>query len=186
MAIDRRDLLKALSTTTIAAALEGVWSEEAPPQAKAASQAGQRAEGSKSPVEGAPECLIQAEPVVTLDPDGKARIEWETVIPTQGGTIYVGLPNDEVALDWPIYNASQAITEESARLKHAAQVDVHGFATRSAARMLAWKPTVTPGNCSIRLSWPDCAQARAAGSAPEITRTGEPARNAPMSSTAWP
>ena len=136
MSIDRRDLLKALSTTTLAAALEGVWGEEALPQANAATQAGQRAEISKSPVERAPERLLQAEPVVTLEPGGEATIEWETVIPTQGGTLYVGLPNDEVALDWPIYNASQPITEGSARLKHAAQIDVRGFATRSAARML--------------------------------------------------
>jgi hypothetical protein len=136
MSIDRRDLLKALSTTTLAAALEGVWGEEALPQAKAATQAAQRAEISKSPVERAPERLLQAEPVVTLEPGGEATIEWETVIPTQGGTLYVGLPNDEVALDWPIYNASQPVTEESARLKHTARVDVRGFATRSAARML--------------------------------------------------
>jgi hypothetical protein len=48
----------------------------------------------------------------------------------------VGVPNDEIALDWPIYNASQAIEEESAQLKHIARVDVRAYASRSAAPML--------------------------------------------------
>ena len=136
MAIDRRDLLKALSSTTVAAALDGVWAEGVLSQEKAAGQDGRRPEVSKSPVERAPERLLQSEPVVTLEPSGEATIECETVIPTQSGTLYLGLPNEEIALDWPIYNASQPIREERARLNHAGRVDVGEYDTRSAAQML--------------------------------------------------
>jgi hypothetical protein len=104
------------------------------PQTKALE--GQQKQQSTSTIERAPERLLQSEPVVTLSPEGDATIEWETVVPTQGGTIYMGVPNDDIALDWPIYNANQLIAEENFRLKHSARVDVRAYGTRSAARML--------------------------------------------------
>ena len=136
MTIDRRSLLKVISSSAVATALAGVLPEEMLPQTTAVEQERQRTDPSRSPIERAPERLLQSEPVVTLNPEGEATIEWETVIPTQGGTIYVGVPNDEIALNWPIYNASQSVAEESARLKHGARVNVRGYANRSASRML--------------------------------------------------
>ena len=136
MTIDRRDLLKVISSSAMAAALSNVLMEESLPQTTAVDEERQHAGLSGSPIERAPERLLQSEPLVTLDAEGSATIAWETVIPTQGGTIYVGVPNDEIALDWPIYNAGQSVTEESARLKHEARVDVRGYASRSAPRML--------------------------------------------------
>lgn len=136
--IDRRDLLKLIGSSTVAGAFAGVLPEEALSQTRAAGQQQEQhsPDSSRSAMERAPERLLQSEPVITLNPEGEAKIEWETVIPTQGGTIYIGVPNDEIALDWPIYNASQAIMEESPRLKHEARVDVRSYANRSAARML--------------------------------------------------
>ncbi len=136
MTIDRRDLLKLIGSSTVAGAFIGVLPEETRQQTKTQTQEPQSPDASKSAIERAPERLLQSEPVVTLSPEGEAKIEWETVIPTQGGTIYIGVPNDEVALDWPIYNASQPVAEESSRLEHEARVDVRSYANRSAARML--------------------------------------------------
>src|SRR5260370_2582739 len=136
MSIDRRRLLEVNSTSADAADLAGVLREEMMAQSSAVDQERQDAGLSGSLVQRAPERLLQSEPVVTLDAEGAVTIAWETVIPTQGGTIYVGVPNDEIALDWPIYNAGQSAAEESARLKHEARVDVRGYASRSAPRML--------------------------------------------------
>jgi len=136
MTIDRRDLLKVIGSSAVATAFASSLPEEMLPQAKAAAQEPRSKDASRSPIERAPERLLQSEPEVTLNPDGEAKIEWETVIPTQGGTIYIGVPNDEIALDWPIYSANQPVAEDSARLKHEARVDVRSYANRSAARML--------------------------------------------------
>jgi hypothetical protein len=136
MTIDRRGLLKLIGSSTVAGAFIGVLPEETRQQRTTQAQEPPSPDASKSAIERAPERLLQSEPVATLSPEGEAKIEWETVIPTRGGTIYIGVPNDEVALDWPIYNASQPVAEESARLEHEARVDVRSYANRSAARML--------------------------------------------------
>jgi Calcineurin-like phosphoesterase len=136
MTIDRRDLLKAIGSSAVASALAGALPEQALSQNIGAGREAQHTQPYASRIERAPERLLQSEPVVTLSPEGEATIEWETVVPTQGGTIYLGLPNDDIALDWPIYNANQAVTEDSPRLKHSVRVDVRAYATRSAARML--------------------------------------------------
>src|SRR5690349_9724905 len=136
--IDRRDLLKLIGSSTAASALAGVFPERVRSQARAAGQQQEQhsPDSSRSAIERAPERLLQSEPVVSLNPAGEAKIEWDTVIPTQGGSIYVGVPNDEITLDWPIYNASQPIVEENARVKHEARIDLRAYATRSAPPML--------------------------------------------------
>ena len=136
MNIDRRDLLRVISSSAVATALTGVLPEGMLPQTGAVDRERQGRGLTGSPIERAPERLLQSEPMVTLDAEGAATIEWETVIPTQGGTVYVGVPNDEIVLDWPIYNASQSVTAESAGLKHQARVDVRAYVTRSAPGML--------------------------------------------------
>jgi 3',5'-cyclic AMP phosphodiesterase CpdA len=141
MNIDRRNLLKAISSSAAATALVGALPEKVLPQTIAPQttvldRKQKPSEPSRSPIERAPERLLQADPVVTLSPEGAATIEWETVIATQGGTVYVGVPNDEIALDWPIYNANQIISDENPRLKHSVRIDVRAYATRSAPVML--------------------------------------------------
>lgn len=136
MTIDRRDLLKAIGSSAVASALAGALPERGLSQNPGAAREAQHAPSSTPRIERAPERLLQSEPQVALSSEGEATIDWETVVPTQGGTIYIGVPNDEIALDWPIYNANQPVTEDSPRLKHSARVDVRAYATRSAARML--------------------------------------------------
>ena len=135
MSIDRRDLLKVFSTAAAGAALDGLMVEEMLPQATAPAPREQATPGKSAP-ERAPERLLQSEPQVSLDPGGSAIIAWETVIPTQGGTIYIGVPNDEVALDWPIYNSNQGLNEPSATRMHSVKIDARAYLSRSAPQML--------------------------------------------------
>jgi hypothetical protein len=127
MKMDRRDLLKTLGSTTVAATLAGVLPEAAPAQATAAASAGRQR---------APERLLESETVVSLSAAGEATLEWETVVPTQGATIYLGIPNDEIDLDWPIYSSLQAVQEKTAAMQHKATFDVRAYANRFAARLL--------------------------------------------------
>ncbi len=139
MSIDRRDLLKVFGTTAAGAALDGLLAEEMLPQATAPAPHDQATPAKSAPERGlerAPERLLQSEPQVSLDAGGSATIAWETVTPTQGGTIYIGVPNDEVALDWPIYNANQALNEQSATLMHSVNIEVRTYLNRSAPQML--------------------------------------------------
>jgi hypothetical protein len=127
MKIDRRDLLKTLGSTTVAASLSGILPEVAPAQTAAPTSGKQHA----------PERLLQSEPHLTLNSNGEATLEWETVVPTQGAILYLGIPNDEVMLDWPIYNSSLALPErDGPTVQHKAPFDIRSFATRSAARLL--------------------------------------------------
>ena len=139
MSIDRRDLLKVFSTAAAGAALDGLLAEEMLPQATAPAAHDQAALARSAPepgLERAPERLLQSEPQVGLDAAGSATIAWETVIPTQGGTIYIGVPNDEIALDWPIYNANQGLNEPRATLMHSVNIQVRTYLGRSAPQML--------------------------------------------------
>jgi hypothetical protein len=86
MKMGRRDLLKTLGVTTVAA----TFGQTLPAVALA------QATAQPTTKEQAPERLLQAEPAVSLNADGEATLEWETVVPTQGATIYLGLPNDSM------------------------------------------------------------------------------------------
>src|SRR5215470_391572 len=140
MKIHRRDVLKTLGTTTVAATVAGLLPEALRSQTPASQTAG-------TATEQAPERLLQSEPTVSLNPAGEATLEWETVVPTQGATIYLGIPNDEIALDWPIYSAVQSVPEhDGASKKHKATVDLRAYSGRFAARMLQ-----SEGVCAYRL-----------------------------------
>jgi Calcineurin-like phosphoesterase len=128
MKVHRRDLLKTLGSTTVAATLAQYLPEIAEAQAASPAPAPAR--------EQAPERLLQAEPLLSLSAEGEATLEWETVVPTQGATIYLGLPNDEIALNWPIYSSIQAVREPAAGVHHKATFDVRAYVNHFAARML--------------------------------------------------
>jgi hypothetical protein len=82
------------------------------------------------------ERLIAAEPELTLNPEGELTIAWKTVVPTQGATVYIGVPNDEVRLEFPIYSGSTAFPEDAPRTDHKAVVDLRAYAPRAGARYL--------------------------------------------------
>ena len=135
MPINRRGLLQAFGSAALAAAANAA-AANAP-----LAQAVEGHSGAAVPlvqlfIEN-PERLLDSEPTITISPEGDATIKWKTVVPTQGATIYLGLPNDEIVLDWPIYSASQSFTEEKPQLEHEATIDVRGYINRNAARMMA-------------------------------------------------
>jgi hypothetical protein len=138
MSIDRRGLLKVFGTAAAGAALDGLLAEEMLPQPTAvpSEQSAQAKPAPERALERAPERLLQSEPEVSLDPGGSATIAWETVVPTQGGTIYIGVPNDEIALDWPIYNANQGLNEPSPTPTHSVRIELPAYLSRSAPQML--------------------------------------------------
>src|SRR5215472_14661698 len=141
MKIHRRDVLKTLGTTTVAATVAGLL----PEALRSQTPASQTPAGPAS--EQAPERLLQSEPTVSLNPQGEATLEWETVVPTQGATIYLGIPNDEIALDWPIYSSVQSLPEhEGPSKRHKATVDLRAYFARFGARVL-----LSGGVCAYRL-----------------------------------
>jgi 3',5'-cyclic AMP phosphodiesterase CpdA len=142
MKIHRRDVLKTLGTTTVAATVAGLL-----PEALCSQTAISQPPAAAAAREQAPERLLQSEPTVSLSAEGDATLEWETVVPTQGATIYLGIPNEEIALDWPIYSAVQSFPErDGASKKHKATVDLRAYFTRFAARVLQ-----SGGVCAYRL-----------------------------------
>ena len=93
-----------------------------------------------------PERLLAAEPEIAINPEGEATVSFKTVVPTQGATIYVGIPNDEVRLEFPIYSASTPVAEDSPTTDHNAVVDVRVYVTRFAAKM-----ALTGGTLAYRI-----------------------------------
>jgi hypothetical protein len=134
MQLDRRDLLKAFRSTALATAMGTQVAKAASPQT-ADIQEPAAVALPQGQIEN-PERLLDSEPIVTISPEGDATIAWRTVVATQGATIYLGLPNDEIALDWPIYSSSQAFTEQKPEIHHEATIDLRGYVNRSAARLM--------------------------------------------------
>jgi hypothetical protein len=103
----------------------------------------QRVDPGKRPVipagqalqEQAPERLIASEPEITIDAEGNATLVWTTVVPTQGATVYLGVPNDEVKLEFPIYSAATAVHEDAPSEKHKAVIDLRAWVGRFSPKM---------------------------------------------------
>jgi len=87
------------------------------------------------PRENSPERLIAAEPEIKVNPDGTAILTWKTVVPTQGATVYLGLPNDELRLEFPIYSGATRVDEDKPTTSHTVTLDLRSYAIRSAVLM---------------------------------------------------
>src|SRR5262249_25433553 len=74
--------------------------------------------------ERAPERLIESEPLVSIADDGKVTIVWETVIPVRSAGIYVGLLNNEISLNYPVYSWSITVREQAFGTHHSATFDL--------------------------------------------------------------
>jgi hypothetical protein len=85
--------------------------------------------------ENSPERLIAAEPEIKVSPEGDAVLTWKTVVPTQGATVYLGLPNDEVRLEFPIYSGATRVEEDKPVTDHTATLDLRSFTIRFAINM---------------------------------------------------
>jgi hypothetical protein len=130
--MNRRDALKLLTgaaTTALSTTTLPVLAQSVDPGKRPAIPAGQ------TPQEHAPERLLASEPEIKINPEGEATILWTTVVPTQGATIYLGVPNNEVKLEFPIYSAATAVHEDAPRKDHKAVVDLRAYVGRFAAKM---------------------------------------------------
>ncbi len=134
--MERRDALKLLTVMATAAlsstALPAPGQEQTAPvdlNRKPTAPAGEVLQ------ENAPERLLAAEPDIAINAAGEATISWRTVVPTQGATIYLGLPNDEVRLEFPIYSSGTPAPENSLQTDHTAVVDLRVYVTRFAVKM---------------------------------------------------
>jgi Calcineurin-like phosphoesterase len=145
--MERRDALKLLTVMATAAlsspALPAHGQEQNAPvdlNRKPTAPAGEVSQVNS------PERLLAAEPEIAINPDGEATISFKTVVPTQGATIYLGVPNDEVRLEFPIYSASTPVPEDSPKTDHSAVVDLRVYVTRFAAKM-----ALTGGTLAYRI-----------------------------------
>ena len=123
--MERRDALKLLTVMATAAlsspALPAHGQEQNAPvdlNRKPTAPAGEVSQVNS------PERLLAAEPEIAINPEGEATISFKTVVPTQGATIYLGVPNDEVRLEFPIYSPSTPVAEDSPTTDHNAVVDL--------------------------------------------------------------
>ena len=87
-------------------------------------------------VDSTPERLISAEPQIQMSTDGKASLTWSTETPTQGATVYIGLPSYENRLSYPIYNLNTTVKEDAPTQNHKATLDIASYVKRFATEYL--------------------------------------------------
>ncbi len=68
--------------------------------------------------------ILASEPTVTIAPDGQAIISWQTVAPTQGGSIYIGIPDYNQQLEYPIYSQVIKLEEAQPTTTHQGSIDL--------------------------------------------------------------
>ncbi len=71
--------------------------------------------------------ILASEPTVTITPEGQAAISWQTVAPTQGGNIYIGIPDYNQQLEYPIYSQVVKIAEEQPTTTHQGSIDLSQY-----------------------------------------------------------
>ena len=71
--------------------------------------------------------ILANEPTVTITAEGIATIAWETIAPTQGGSIYIGIPDYNQQLEYPIYSQSIKLIEEQPTKQHQGSIDLNQY-----------------------------------------------------------
>lgn len=107
----RRDTLQAIAATTSIVAIGTVipgWSKVFAKQPKStpAIPLGNLKPvtyPNSAPTEIAGLRILANELTVTIATDGQATISWQTVAPTQDGSIYIRIPDYNQQLEYPIY-----------------------------------------------------------------------------------
>ena len=141
----RRDVLKLMSSAVIAAA-PGFEAAAQDQHAPVDITKPPMPPVGMSPRENSPERLLAAEPVLKINPEGDAAVlTFKTVVPTQGAIVYLGVPNDEVRLEFPIYSGSTpefplynpAIPQEEHKpsTDHTVLLDLRSYCIRYAIQM---------------------------------------------------
>ena len=81
-------------------------------------------------VENAPERLLGSEPQVALSPDGKLSVLFSTAVPTQNAVVYLGVPNSDQKLEYPLYVVSNVLKEDAVATDHRLTTDIVAFLKR--------------------------------------------------------
>jgi hypothetical protein len=141
--MNRREVLKAFGITVAATASSAAFAQPAPnklsnrlleyvpdPKRIPAPPTG------ATSVEAAPERLLAAEPQAALSKDGKLSILFSTVVPTQNFVVYVGVPNSDQKLEYPLYVTSAVTTENAPATDHRGGLDLVAFLKRFVAEYI--------------------------------------------------
>ncbi|WP_344982775.1 metallophosphoesterase family protein [Deinococcus rubellus] len=132
----RRDALKLLTGTAAATLASRAFATNTAPNAVMAVMPDPSTlpvpPTDQKTVDSSPERLISAEPTIQMSADGKASLMWSTVTPTQGATVYIGLPSYENRLMYPIYVLNTTVKEDAPVMDHKATLDIASFINRFA------------------------------------------------------
>jgi hypothetical protein len=79
------------------------------------------------PMESSGLRILANEPTVTITPEGQATISWQTVAPTQGGSIYIGIPDYNQQLEYPIYSQVIKLEEAQPKTSHQGSIDLSQY-----------------------------------------------------------
>ncbi len=71
--------------------------------------------------------ILASEPTVAISPEGQATISWQTIAPTQGGSLYIGIPDFDRQMEYPIYSQVVKISEEQPTATHQASIDLSQY-----------------------------------------------------------
>jgi Calcineurin-like phosphoesterase len=124
--VKRRDLIQAIAATTSILAIGTIipgWRkvfarELIPAPALPPANLKPVTYPNSPPVDNSGLRILASEPTVTMTPDGKATISWQTVAPTQGGNIYLGIPDYNQQLEFPVYSQVIKVKEEQPTTTH--------------------------------------------------------------------
>jgi Calcineurin-like phosphoesterase len=98
--------------------------------------------------------ILAGEPTVTISPQGQVMISWETRTPTQGGNIYIGIPDYNQQLEYPIYSQIVKLAETQPTTTHQASIDLTQYLKIFAPSYL----TTGEGIVAYRLDIPNSKQ----------------------------
>jgi 3',5'-cyclic AMP phosphodiesterase CpdA len=131
--MNRRNLLQAIAATTSIVAIGSMipgWLKVLAKQPQSASPANPPTKlkpvtyPNSPPTDSSGLRILASEPTVEIAADGKATISWQTVAPTQGGSIYIGIPDYNQQLEYPIYSQVVKLEEAQPTTTHQGSIDL--------------------------------------------------------------
>ncbi len=98
--------------------------------------------------------ILASEPTVTITPEGQAKISWQTVAATQGGNVYLGIPDYNQQLEYPIYAQIIKLDEPQPTTNHQSSINLNQCLKAFAPSYL----TKGEGIIAYRLELPNAKQ----------------------------
>jgi Calcineurin-like phosphoesterase len=154
----RRDLIQAIAATTSIVAIGTMipgWRKvfaKQPTSTPASSPSNLKPViyPNSAPTDSSGLRMLASEPTIAIAPDGQATISWQTVAPTQGGSIYIGIPDYNQQLEYPIYSQVIKLDEAQPTTTHQGAIDLGQYMKLFAPNYL----TQGEGTIAYRLDLP--------------------------------